>query len=119
MRKSLIVLFALLALPLSAQQRVTTYEQLTVAGSSVGITVATTLRPNSAGQPQMAACSLRLETAEIRYRMDGTAPTSSVGTPLEPGEIIPYIGYADALAIRFIRTTSTSGVLNINCWPQP
>lgn len=90
------------------------YEQLTVAASSVGITT-TTVSP--AGQPQNQHCQAVLETAQIRYRADGTAPTSTVGTPMNTGDVLTIDSAADALRIRFIRTGATSGVLNIHCHP--
>lgn len=110
--KKVLLLSLLLALSVPvAAQRVTTYEQLTVANTSIGITAATI---NS-----MAACSLRLETAQIRFRLDGTAPTSTVGTLLEIGDVLVINNIIDARAARFIRTGAVSGVLDINCWPQP
>jgi hypothetical protein len=103
-----------LAAPLAASQvQVKTFEQLTVAGTAVGITAAI-LSPD--GQQQINRCSVRLETAQIRYRWDGTNPTASVGTILDVGETLPINGFDVAQSIRFIRTGSTSGVLDVECW---
>jgi len=102
---------------LVAQTRLLTFEQLTVAGTSVGITAATLTTP-SGGRP-LALCVARLETAQIRFRVDGTAPTASVGTVLEPGDVLTLPRIEDARAARFIRTGATSGVLDIHCEPQP
>lgn len=111
MRKWLLIAaLVVLAAPVVAQ-RVTTYEQLTVANSSIGITASTL--------SGMGTCLLRLETAQIRWRADGTAPTTTVGTLMEIGDVMPISNISDARAIRFIRTGGTSGVLNINCFPQP
>lgn len=99
-----------LAVPVTAQ-RVTTYEQITVAASSIGIASAT--------RAGMAMCSLRLETAQIRWRADGTAPTTTVGTLMEIGDVMTIANILDAMNIRFIRTGGTSGVLNVSCFPQP
>jgi hypothetical protein len=110
---ALLLVFALAA-PLAASQvQVKTFEQLTVAGTAVGITAAI-LSPS--GQQQIAKCSVRLETAQIRYRWDGTAPTAAVGTVLEVGDILTIDGFDVASAIRFIRTGATSGVLDVECW---
>ncbi|HYC54523.1 MAG TPA: hypothetical protein VEL28_06275, partial [Candidatus Binatia bacterium] len=49
-------------------QRVT-YESITVAGTAIGLTDAI-IRPP--GEPQQTACEGRLETAQVRYRFDGT-----------------------------------------------
>lgn len=109
-------LIALLVLALTtlvvAQQPRSTYEQITVAGTAVGIASTTT---NPAGRLPAAQCEAVLETAQVRFRDDGTDPTSSVGTPLNPGDILPMTGdYAHRL--KFIRTTATSGVLNVRCY---
>lgn len=108
-----LLVFALAA-PLAAGQiQVKTFEQLTVANTAVGIT-ATVLKPD--GQNQISKCNLRLETAQIRYRWDGTAPTAAVGTVLEVGDVLVLEGYDVASSIRFIRTGATSGVLDVSCW---
>lgn len=110
---ALVVLLALCA-PLAASQvQVKTFEQLTVANTAVGITAAI-LSPS--GQPQIAKCNLRLETAQIRYRWDGTNPTAAVGMILEVGDVLVLDGFETASSIRFIRTGATSGVLDISCW---
>lgn len=106
---SLVLLLAL-ATPVVAQRTVS-FEQLTVSGSSTPITASTLTG--------MATCSARLETAQIRWRADGTAPTATVGTLMEIGDVITIDNIVDARAIRFIRTGGTSGVLDIHCFPQP
>jgi hypothetical protein len=50
-----------------------------------------------------------LETAQIRWRDDGTAPTAAVGHLLEVGQVLEYDG--DLNKISFIRTGGTSGSL--------
>ena len=111
MRALLIAL--LLGVTLLAQAD-STYESITVANTSIGITTAIT---NPSGQPQQNRCLARLETASIRYRVDGTAPTSSEGILIEVGDTIEISGNTVARIIRFIRTGSTSGVLKVSCWP--
>jgi len=100
-----------------AQSRKFTFEQLTVAGSAVGIT-STVLATPAGGQP-LALCVARLETAQIRFRVDGTDPSATVGTVLDPGDVLTIPRIEDASVVRFIRTGSTSGVLDIHCEPQP
>lgn len=106
----LVVVWQVIAL--SAAQ-VVTYESITVTDTAVAISTAT-IAP--AGPGYIDACEGRLETAQIRYRWDGTAPTAAEGTLLEVGDVLPIETYDDALRIRFIRTGSTSGVLKIHCW---
>ena len=98
----------------SAQRRTITYESITVAGTAIGITATVT---NPAGLPQQTGCTARLETAQIRYRFDGTDPTASEGMLFEVGEVLNIASNEDARTIRFIRTGATSGVLKISCWP--
>lgn len=103
-----------LSAPLVASQvQVKTYESLTVADSSVGLATAT-ISPD--GQGQIAQCYGRLETAQIRYRWDGTAPTAAEGILLEVGDVLTIDGFDVASAIRFIRTGATSGVFKVTCW---
>lgn len=107
-----LALATLLLAPSHAAQYVT-YESITVAATAVGISdlVLTPL-----GVPQMTNCSGRLETAQIRYRFDGTAPTSAEGALLEIGDTFLIDNPADADRILFIRTGAVSGVLKVHCW---
>ena len=109
-RLLLIVLAGVLVGTPVTAQRTTTYEQITVANSAIGVAAAT--------YANMAVCELRLETAEVRWRVDGTDPTSAVGTPLYPGDVLRVESVVDMRFIKFIRTGTTSGVLNVWCWPR-
>lgn len=100
----------LLLTTVMAQGAYVTFEQVTVANTSIGFTNA--LIVVGSGHPQATHAQCRLETAEIRYRSDGTAPTTTVGTPLEPGDVIDVYGNANLQAFRSIRTGATSGVLS-------
>ncbi len=83
-----------------------TFETLTVAGSSVGLAAATL-----DGQQNWAFISV--ETAAIRFRLDGTAPTSTVGHPANPGDTITL--WDDELEkFRAIRSTGVSATLTIS-----
>ena len=109
MRRSLIlvVLLVLLGALPAHSQRVTSFEQITVANSAIGVTAAI--------YTGMAGCSFRLETAQIRWRIDA-APTASVGTLLEVGDVLTLPHIEDVRRVRFIRTGATSGLLNVWCW---
>jgi hypothetical protein len=108
----LLLLVGAVGLPVRASDFVT-FEQITVANTAIGITSTIT---NPTGQPQQNRCVARLETAQIRYRTDGVAPTSTVGTVLEVGDVLTIESNADARRIRFIRTGATSGVLDVECF---
>lgn len=112
-RQGLGVVLLLLLVDTVAAAPYRTYGQLTVAATAVPLT-STVINPN--GWPQMRHCLLRLETAEIRWRIDGIAPTSSVGAPLEPLETLLLDAPEEIQAFRAIGTGGTSGTLNITCW---
>ena len=95
-----------------AQTNLVTFETVTFADSSIGFT-ATTIRPT--GQPFMTVCSGKLETAQIRVRYDGTAPSSTVGLLVDVGDVVTIRGLAYLTRFRGIRTGGTFGVVNFHC----
>lgn len=88
----------------------TAFEQITVANSAIGLTSATIVQGSGHVQANTATC--RLETAQIRYRIDGTAPTTTVGTLLEIGDSVILRGTDVLLKFSAIRTGGSSGVLD-------
>ena len=52
------------------------------------------------------------ETAQVRFTVDGTAPTITVGHLLNPGDVLKLNNNTDIAAFRAIRTGATSSVLN-------
>jgi hypothetical protein len=59
-------------------------------------------------------CNMRLETAQIRFTLDGsTAPTTAIGRLMEVGEILTLESIEEMEAFAAIRTGGTSGVLDI------
>lgn len=112
MRRVLIVCVLVLAAPVYAQWTKYGYEQITVTNAAVGFATAT-LFPNGRGNaPQATAGSCRVGTAQIRWRYDGPAATSSVGTLAEIGDVIPFMNAQQLVAFSAIRTGSTSAVLS-------
>lgn len=85
------------------------FEGLAVAGSAVGFT-AGVIDPSD-GTPAISA-HVSVETAQVRYRTDGTDPTASVGSILDPGDEFVVWGTQDIRSIRFIRTGGVSATLN-------
>jgi len=89
------------------------FATLTVADSSVGLADAS---PAYTAGANVLGFVATLETAEIRWRPDGTAPTSSEGHILSVGQVLQFTdkNYTDLVKnIRFIRTGGTSGKLKI------
>lgn len=77
------------------------YQQITSLSDSTGLTV-----------PSGATLALIVpETQNVRWRDDGTAPTSSVGMPIFVGASLSYDG--DLNRIRFIQQAA-SATLNIS-----
>lgn len=103
-----LALVAALLAPASAVQYIT-FEQVTVAASAIGLTAAKITPP---GLLQATSATCRLETAEIRYRLDGGTPTPTVGTLLEPGDALTLSGHDVLVAFLAIRTTGASGLLS-------
>ncbi len=86
------------------------YESITVGDSAVGLT-ADYLAPDGAAPP--IAALLSLETAAIRFRMDGTDPTSSEGHLLASGDELTISSINALRAFRAIRDTETNGTLRV------
>ena len=81
------------------------YESVIVADSAVGFTAATLARATAA--------FVTLETAQVRFRYDGTNPTSSEGHLMDIGDSIRIKGPNNIKNFKAIRTGSTSGVLKV------
>lgn len=109
---ALTVLALVLSAPVSARQnRQYTYEQITVSTTALGLTASTI-----AG---MQGCVLRAESAGVRYRKDGTAPTDAVGMPLATSDVLEIDHVVDLQRIRFIRSSGSDATLNVECWSSP
>ncbi len=86
------------------------FESVTVSDTAGGLTAAT-YNPAANGRAQRAY--ITVETAQIRYRLDGTDPTASVGHILEVGDILIIDGNANIANANFIRTGGTSGTIRV------
>lgn len=85
------------------------FETLTISNSAVGLTSTSYL--NTTGNASHAF--LTLEGGQVRYRYDGTNPTSSVGHVLDPGGFLLIEGQNQMAAIKFIRTGATDGTASV------
>lgn len=88
----------------------TKFEAVTVAAASTGFTAAN-INAGS-GHPAATQATCRLETAEIRYTVDGTTPSAAVGTLLEIGDTLALFGNDTLNNFRGFRTGGSSGVLD-------
>ncbi len=95
----------------AGEYRPVSFEQITVTNTAGGLT---TSKYYTAATDKVLAdyAECVLETAQIRFNDYGTAPTSSVGTPLEVGQYV-ILRYDQMKGFSAIRTGATSGVLNV------
>lgn len=111
---SYLVLLSALVAPLAAQSNLVTFENVTIDNTAAGIGfLAATITP--VGVPIMTVCSGKLETAQIRYRYDGTAPTTTIGALIDVGDVVTIRGYGYLQAFRAIRTGASSGTIQFHC----
>ena len=98
--------------------RLVTHEDLTVTnGSAIGLTT-TTFSPSVNGRTRpIAACRGRVETTTTRFRYDGTAPTTAVGSYYNADDSFDITRWEDAAAYLFISTGANSTV-HVDCWTQ-
>lgn len=103
-----LIVVGLLATSITAVSYIA-FEQVTVADTVIGFT---STAITAAGLPQATLASCRLETAQVRWTINGTTPTTTVGTPLEIGDTLTITGHDLLVRFRAIRTGGTSGVLS-------
>lgn len=65
------------------------------------------------GNVEASKATFVLEGAQCRFTLDGTAPTTTVGTPIEVGDFIEITGTSDINNFMAIRTGSTSGTAEV------
>lgn len=81
------------------------YESVTVAGTAGSLTAATA--------DNAVKATVTVETAQVRYRGDGTAPTAAVGHILNAGDVLTLESNDEIKRAQFIRTTGTSATLRV------
>ncbi len=100
------ILVLLVSVGLSAQSwSYGAFEQITVAGTAIGFT-ASAITPTTGG-PQATVAVCYLETNEVRYTVDGTTPTSTVGTIWSVGTTMTFVSHNVLMQFRAIRTGSS------------
>jgi len=85
------------------------YQQITDLSSAVGLTVPATDNQGRVSSPIVAV--IRCEGQAVRWRDDATSPTSTVGMPLNIGDVLEYDG--DLKSIKFIQQAA-SAKLNVS-----
>jgi len=85
------------------------YESITVSNSAVGFT--SSKYKTSVHSAQRAFVTV--ENAQIRYRYDGTNPTTSEGHLLSPGDVLIIEGYDNIKNFKAIRIGSNDATLRV------
>jgi hypothetical protein len=81
------------------------YEALTIDSTAGGVAL------TAAKYGTCTKAFITVETAQIRFTVDGTAPTTTAGHILNAGDNLDIDSNEDIAAFRAIRTGSTSGVI--------
>ena len=83
------------------------HESVTVAGTAIGIT----LTASDGILP--AAALITVEDAPIRYCVDGTTPTTTVGHLAQAGAVFELINRGEVTNFRAIRQGGASGTIKV------
>ena len=90
------------------------YEEIEVAGTAVGLT-STKYSPSGSSIAKQAMCVVE-GGQDIRFRLDGTNPTSATGTILSSADVIYLKTYTDVSQVKFIRASLSSATsATVNC----
>lgn len=84
------------------------FESVTVSSAAVGITT----RPGGSGMKASAAL-IEVESNPIRYRVDGTNPTSSVGILIQAGGVIELHDWGEVKNFKAIRQGGSDATLRV------
>lgn len=87
------------------------YETITVGTSAVGLTASKINKLSPTASTKGAIKTLviiSVEGANIRYRIDGIAPTSTVGDLVYAGDRITFDDYYDAYNFKAIRDSAAA-----------
>lgn len=85
------------------------FEKITVADTAIGITASKI----TSAPPTAARMLVTVETQPIRYRTDGTNPTTTDGILLTAGSSITIYGSRNITRFRAIRSTASSATVQI------
>lgn len=85
------------------------FETITVAGVAIGLTVS-----KLQTSPRPKRVHIVIEAAQLRYRGDGTDPTSSVGVRMNPDDQIIVEGIENMTNFKVIRTSNTSSTMQVH-----
>ena len=98
-------------MPVASKLQAFDFETLTVDATAGGVrlSLAKILKT-----PHAKSAVLTLQTAPIRYTLDGTTVTSSLGHVANPTDVIGLNNPQELETFRAIRTGATSGTLSVS-----
>jgi hypothetical protein len=101
--RTFLTLVCLVGLTLSAlAQTASSFSSVTVTNAvAVSVTVSS---------PAVTSALLTVETADIRVRFDGTAPTTAIGHLVAAGSSLTISGRANLTQLKMIATSTTATV---------
>jgi len=102
------IIFSFLVISSLAYARAYNTESITVSNTAIGFTDAI-INPERRIKPIKAV--FVVETAQIRFTVDGRTPTSSVGFLTEIGDIVTINGEHNIEKFKAIRTGSTDATI--------
>lgn len=79
------------------------YEDITVSSTALGFTTGTAFPDGKTARADLAVVTC--ETDAVRYRLDGVAPTATVGHKLAADGSLTIYGERNLKAAQFIRVT--------------
>ena len=90
------------------------HESITIDATvgGVGLT-ASKIRPTGGHAREAVRVLITVETAEIRYTYNGTAPTTTVGHILNVDDALTLYGQPSIDRFKAIRTGATSGTIKV------
>ena len=89
------------------------FESITVADDAAGKGFTKTLLRSADDSTRCDRVFMTLETGQIRFRTDKTAPTTSEGHLMNVGDTLELNDHQSIVDFLAIRATATSGVLKV------
>lgn len=89
------------------------FETITVADTAIGFTSSTYRTEKATTGTAHLKAHVTATGAAMRYRYDGTSPTSSVGHILSHGDTLDIVGTVNLANFKAIRSGANSGTLHV------
>ena len=91
------------------------FEQITVSTTAIGFTAATAF---PTGQRGAIMAVFTVETADVRFRVDGPDPTATVGDRISAGNPGTACGEENIRRTKFIREDGTDATISVHYYRE-